>query len=235
MSFLATANSLGSFDNAQSPHNTACGVYSRPYPIIVVCHSAQQAQAVFSVQPVFDNTSSMVDVLNALSHSYLVKYAIKSFLQLKYYCVIAGRDTRIYLTWDECEEQISGLKHQKHKSFNKLPDTLRYYICKGDGGPVESFNAPQEDSPTQASTHTRPLMQASSHSQPPDADSDNDAVRTLMTAPAIQSPIPIAPVTATVPPINPVSSASIPPPPTVLTSASVSAADLDIGIKYYCE
>ncbi|GBE88965.1 hypothetical protein SCP_1403730 [Sparassis crispa] len=125
---------------------------------------------------------------------------MKSFPQLKYYCIIAGRDTGIYLTWDECEEQISSFKHQKHKSFNKLPDALRYYIRKGDEGPVESFDALQEDSPTQASTHTQPPTQASSHSQPPDADSDDDAVRTLITdlslGKEIILDIPATPVTA---------------------------------------
>lgn len=44
----------------------------------------------------------------------------------KYYAVKEGRKTGIYLTWDECKEQVMGYSNAVYKSFNNEEDAKAF-------------------------------------------------------------------------------------------------------------
>ena len=44
----------------------------------------------------------------------------------KFYAVKKGRETGIFLTWEECEKQVKGFKGALFKSFINKQDALDY-------------------------------------------------------------------------------------------------------------
>ena len=40
----------------------------------------------------------------------------------KFYAVKKGKKTGVFLTWDECKEQVTGFKGAVYKSFKTLPE-----------------------------------------------------------------------------------------------------------------
>ncbi|MDO4951747.1 MAG: RNase H1/viroplasmin domain-containing protein, partial [Bacteroidales bacterium] len=50
----------------------------------------------------------------------------------KYYVVWQGRKPGIYLTWDECKEQVHGAEGARYKSFPTMEEAQRAFE---DGAP----------------------------------------------------------------------------------------------------
>lgn len=44
----------------------------------------------------------------------------------KYYCVVKGRKTGIFLTWDECSKHVIACPGSKYKAFGLLEDALQH-------------------------------------------------------------------------------------------------------------
>ena len=47
---------------------------------------------------------------------------------MKYYAVKNGRQKGIFLTWEDCKEQVDGFEGAEYKSFNNIQDAEAYLI-----------------------------------------------------------------------------------------------------------
>jgi ribonuclease HI len=56
----------------------------------------------------------------------------------KYYAVRKGRKTGIFLTWDECFEQVNGFPGALHKSFSSQSEAEEYVLAVSASTPVQS-------------------------------------------------------------------------------------------------
>ena len=57
----------------------------------------------------------------------------------KFYAVKKGRKTGIFLTWDECKEQVTGFKGAIYKSFKTLEEAEEF--VKGNEEKIENVEA----------------------------------------------------------------------------------------------
>ena len=55
----------------------------------------------------------------------------------KYYVVWQGRKPGIYLTWDECKEQVHGAEGARYKSFPTMEEAKKAF----EGGAPEASRA----------------------------------------------------------------------------------------------
>ena len=51
---------------------------------------------------------------------------------MKYYAVKVGKKTGIFITWEECKEQVEGFEGALYKSFSKLEDANNYLLDIGE-------------------------------------------------------------------------------------------------------
>ncbi|GBE80689.1 hypothetical protein SCP_0304080 [Sparassis crispa] len=117
------------------PEGIALGVYTEPFPIVLKLHKLAEVEEAVTLQAVFDDEHAHLEgLLDTLQNSREVRNTMKKFVDLRYYAVVRGKNTGIYLRWDgrdEAEEQILGFHWRNHKSFLVLADALVYYMCKG--------------------------------------------------------------------------------------------------------
>ncbi len=61
----------------------------------------------------------------------------------KYYAVKKGRTRGVFLTWEDCKEQIDGVSGAEYKSFSSIKDA-EAYINGTDSGSTVKLEKPEE-------------------------------------------------------------------------------------------
>ncbi|GBE83751.1 hypothetical protein SCP_0508070 [Sparassis crispa] len=99
----------------------------------------EQVTAITLIADIFSNLYAYIDsvVCDVRKHPLLHPkiHLVKGVN--KWYVSLYRRDTVIYLTWPECEAQVSGFPGMKHCSFMHLQDVIAFYIDKGDEGVIQ--------------------------------------------------------------------------------------------------
>lgn len=70
----------------------------------------------------------------------------------KFYAVLKGRRPGIYLTWNECKEQVNGYVGAQHKSFGTAQEAEQYMngVSATASGPAMSQSSPKRPLPFSA-------------------------------------------------------------------------------------
>ncbi|KAG1869963.1 hypothetical protein F4604DRAFT_1926745 [Suillus subluteus] len=132
----------------QQPFITG-GFRSAPFPIAIKCHNHTQATNVLStLQPLMKKISQDTSPTDAARIFYKSPGAASLFngTVTKFYVVVVGHESGIYLQWDECQEAVNGFSSPCFKKVESLPSALEFLItkahCLGDATDITSPRAP---------------------------------------------------------------------------------------------
>ena len=66
----------------------------------------------------------------------------KNMSKVKYYAVKKGKTPGIYMSWDECRENVSGFSGAEYKSFGTIEEARAYLGMQTDGQMSEAKDTP---------------------------------------------------------------------------------------------
>ena len=58
---------------------------------------------------------------------------------MKYYAIHKGHKTGIFLSWEECKQNVSGYKYARYKSF-KVKSDAEYFVKYGKSKPLQTLD-----------------------------------------------------------------------------------------------
>jgi ribonuclease HI len=64
---------------------------------------------------------------------------------MSYYAVKAGKVAGIYRTWEECSQQVTGVKGSKYKKFGSELEALSYISCESPVRPLKESSGTEKE------------------------------------------------------------------------------------------
>ncbi|KAH9951709.1 hypothetical protein B0H21DRAFT_818146 [Amylocystis lapponica] len=129
----------------------AVGNYEAPFPIIVRCHNREQAESVYNAHTLFDRANNAIQpsdrVLYEIARDVKGAHSVVNAFRdgTLFYVVVAGRQTGIFLEWDNgAEPEVKKYKGAKHIRRDNFEDALLYYMYKGSPPDLEPPEPPED-------------------------------------------------------------------------------------------